>query len=406
MTDPEADGRSETREPETTVMKTDGEPTESDSISRLATVVLRVSIAIGILSFVPTAAAHGDSAHAGVPHWGLLVVLAIGLGILIGGIYFGRHRWATRPRRTIAFMLLGALLIVVASIGLSELQIDPVGTDPTPIPRGWYSYLAGTVGMGILVGSLLLYRWRWAHRPLYPALGALFGLWAAYPALLPGPYNYWNPLGYGLVVGVPLLVGYLLWRDVRPALAEADSLERGVGWGIGALFVVFLLFSTGQFTFNPDTGTGLPDEPFVIVSKFTNPLVMWLAFEFYAPSVPVFGALSVGTVITFGLLAGLTGVNAALATIIWRLDIPLDRSRGVLGGLTTTGATACCCCAPAVYSIAGAVVGLSASPLYWIFTDPASPLGDLFFVGAAALMTGSAVQLAGSLADAGVCNRQ
>lgn len=378
--------------------------TTSLASTRFVSLVVRGIVAIVGLSLVPTASAHGESTHAGVPHWGLLIVLLTGLGVLGGSIYFGRTRWVDRPRLTIVVMLVGALLIVVASIGLSELQVDPVGTDPTPISRAWYPFIAGTVGLGLLLGSLLLGVWRWSHRPLYPALGALFGLWAAYPALLPGSYNYWNPLGYGLVFAVPLLVGYILWRDVRPAFAEATSFERRVGLGVGALFVVFLLFSTGQFTFNPDSGVGVPNESFIIFSEFANPLVMWPAIEFYFPSIPLFAALSVGTVITFGLLAGLTGVNAALAVIIWRLDIPLNRSQGVLGGLTTTGATACCCCAPAVYSIAGAVVGLSASPLYWIFTDPASPMGDLFFVGAAALMTGSAVQLAGALDDAGVCN--
>lgn len=373
--------------------------TAASPLRRLVTPGVVSTVALGI---VPTASAHGESAHAGVPHWWLLLVLLLGLGVLVGGIYLGRNRWTARPRVTVVVVLLGAVLVVVASIGLSELQVDPVGTDATPIPRAWYPLLAGVVGVGFLSGSLVLGLRRWSRRPRYPTLGALFGLWAAYPALVPGPYNYWNPLGYGLVFAVPLVVGYLLWRDVRPALAEATRFERRIGWAVGGLFAVFLLFSTGQFTFNPDSGVGLPDESF-IVTEFANPLVMWPAVELYVPSVPLFAALSVGTVVTFGLLAGLTGTNAVLATIIWRLDVPMTRSRGVLGGLTTTGATACCCCAPAVYSIAGAVVGASASPLYWVFTDPASPLGDLFFVGAAALMTGSAVQLAATLGEAGVC---
>lgn len=57
-----------------------------------------------------------------------------------------------------------------------------------------------------------------------------------------------------------------------------------------------------------------------------------------------------------------------------------------LGALATTGAAVSGCCAPPILlSLFGTVVG-STGALTEAFVSPASPLGELFFVGAATLL--------------------
>lgn len=354
------------------------------------------------LAHVPIASAHEGAVHAGTPHWILLGILALGLGLLVASILWGRRSTGDMSP-VLAGICLGAVLAVIGMIGLTEIQVEPLGTNATPVPRSWYTPITLGIGVAVLLTSLHLGIWRWSHRPEYPALGGVLGLWILYPALFP-MREYHHPLGYVLVLSVPLLVGVIFWKDVLPVFRETDELARRVGLGAALVFVVFLLFSTGQLTLNPEEIATHPNRSFVVVTTFANPLVLWPAVEFFYPSIPLFGAVSVGTVITFALLAGLVGSNAALATLLKEAGIEIDATRGLFGGLATTGATACCCCAPAIYGVVSAALGLSASPLYWVFLDPASPLGSSFFVAAIVLMTASGVQLARSLTGNGVCS--
>lgn len=370
----------------------------------LSRAVTMAAVGLVPLALVPTASAHEGAAHAGTPHWVLLGILLIGMATAIGSIALGRTRWADLPRLVLGGLLGGAILVTLGTIGLTEIQIEPLTTNATPIPRNWYPLLRLAAGVTILFASLLIGIWRLTRRKAIAVLGFLLGLWVLYPLLVPASTEYWHPLGYLLAASVPATIAIVLWRSVRPAMEETRRMSRRVGVAVGLLFTVFLLFSTGQFTLNPETGTGLPEHSFFVVTAFANPLVMWPAVEFYVPSIPLFGALSVGTVVTFVLLAGLVATNATLATDIWLRGVRVDDTRGVAGGLATSGATACCCCAPAFYGVISAVVGVSASPLYWAFLDPASPIGSIFFVVAAALMTSSAIQLAAGLARAGVCD--
>lgn len=362
-------------------------------------------VSVSALSRVPTAAAHDGATHTGTPHWGLLAVILAGFGILGGSVLLGRTRWKPTPQRTVGGLLLGLIVTMVGTIGIVQIQVEPVGT--TPVGRQWYPLLSALGGGVILSGSLVLDRFRWPNRPLYTGLGMVLGLWVAYPILVPGS-ALTHPLGYLLVVSVPLVVGYLLWREVWPAITTSleNRLARWAGSLVTTLFVVFFLFSAGLFSVTPDTGTNMPTTAFVTSAQFSDPLVMWPAVEFYLPSIPLAGALSVGTALLIAVLAGLIGVNTVLATEIWIRDLQVNHSGGVVGAVATTGATACCCCGPAVYAIASAVLGVSASPLYWAFVAPSSPIGALFLVGALALLTGSAIQLADSIAAAGVCDRR
>lgn len=297
-------------------------------------------------------------------------------------------------------MFVGLGVATLSVIGLIEIQVEPASA--TLLFREWYPVIAFAAGMLIVRGSILLGLWRWPHQPLYTVLGTLLGLWVGYPVLIPG-IAVQHPLGYILAAGLPLLLGYVLWRDVIPAVVSTGTLARRAGLVAGSIFTVFFLFSSGLLSVTPDQGVNGPTEAFVTVQWFANPLVLWPAVEFYAPSVPVFGAMSVGTAIALVILGGLISTNAVLATTVWQHEIPLSASNGLLGAVATSGATACCCCGPALYGLVSAVFGLAASPVYWALIDPPSPLGMLFFVGAVAFLTGSNLQLARTLDDAGLC---
>lgn len=369
---------------------------------RLVQVGTWLTIASAALSLVPTAAAHEGTTHAGTPHWILLVVIVLGIGIVGSSIVLSRGRWKHDSRRAVAGILTGLVIAMVGTIGIVQIQIEPVNT--APVGRSWYPVLSLVAGGLILGGSVILGRLRWPHRPAYTVLGLLFGLWVSYPVLVPRS-ALTHPAGYLLVLGLPLVVGYVIWRDVWPAVVSSleKRLARIAGTVVTSLFVVFFLFSAGLFSVNPDTGKNVPESAFITVARFSDPLVVWPAIEFYLPSVPLVGALSVGTAILILVLAGLIGTNAVLATEVWTRRIRLNQSGGAFGAVATTGATACCCCGPAAYAITSALLGVSASPLYWAFVSPSSPLGALFLVGAVALMTRSAVELAGTLANEGVC---
>lgn len=346
----------------------------------------------GALSLVPTVAAHEGTVHAGTPHWVLLAVALAGLSIIAGSLHFDRTIWSARPYRTLFSVLTGLVITLLGVIGLTQIQIEPIST--APVGRQWFPVLSGLAGFGILTATLVFGVSRWLEHPRYSVLGTLLGLWVLYPTLLPGS-GLTHPLGYLLTGAVPLTVGYILWMDVWPALTRdvVGTLARQVSLFVATLVTVFLIFSAGLFTVNPDEGVNAPTTAFVTVAEFADPLVVWPAVEFYLPSIPLAGAMSVGTTLLIGLLVGLVAVNTALVTAVWQRNVSVDSTGGVLGSVATTGATACCCCGPAAYALTSSVLGLTASPLYWAFVDPTSPVGSLFFVGAVALLTRNAIEL-------------
>lgn len=364
--------------------------------------VLRTTVLVLLaLAAVPRASAHEGSAHAGLPHWLLLALVLVGLAVVTGSVYASRTRWRDAPRRTVTGVLVGVVVVMVGTIGLVEIQIEPVGT--TSGAHRWYPLLTGIAGGAVTTASMVLGRWRWPDRPRYAALGLALGAWVMYPVLLPGP-AYTHPAGYAIALSVPLLVGYVLWADVRPAVGgdALDRLSRRVGAVVAALFAVFFTFSAGLLSVNPD-GVSPADGGFVAIESFANPLVIWPAVEFYVPAIPLGGALSVGTGMVAGLLAVLVGLNTAFVTTVWQRNEAVGGSEGAVGAVATVGATTCTCCGPAVYAVASAGLGASASPLYWAFIDPLSPVGAMFLVAAVVLLTGSAVRFAVRLEDTTVC---
>ncbi|WP_255152803.1 hypothetical protein [Halorarius halobius] len=319
-----------------------------------------------------------------------------------GSALLGKRVWSDHPKRTLSGVLIGLGVALLGTIAIIQIQIEPVGTTPTL--HAWYPPLAVVTAGLLTTGSLLLGVWRWPTRLEYSVLGLALGIWVGYPALMPNS-GYRHPVGYLLVVVVPLLVGYILWVDVWPVVRSdaVDQLAGHVGGLVAAMFSVFFLFSAGLFTVNPEQGVNGPTTAFVTTASFANPLVVWPAVEFYVPSIPLAGAMSVGTALLIGTLVGLIGLNASLMTAVWQHSMEFSSSGGILGGLATTGATACCCCGPAVYAVASVFFGVSASPLYWAFIDPASPLGSLFFAAAVILLVWSVTRFATRLSEPAVC---
>jgi hypothetical protein len=344
--------------------------------------------ALGLAGLASPAAAHTGTTHAGTPHWVLLLLVVVGLA----GVGLG-VRAVRRGGRELGALGIGAgtLLLVGGGIGLVEIQVTP---EVAPAWSEWFTLLNVGVAVALALGSLVVVRWRWPERPRYVALGGLLAAWTAYPAVMPNG-GLTHPLGYLVALGLPLVVGYVLWRDAGSRLRQALG-GRAARIGAALTFLVFTVFfavSSGTLTLNPDTGVGLPDHAFLTVQGVASPLVYWPAVEFYAPSVPVAGYVSVGSLVLLAVLGGLVALNAGLVVRQWSRG-GSGSPRAMAGALASSGATACCCCAPAVYGVVGAAFGTAASPVYWAFLNPASPVGGLFLSASVILLTGSAVRSA------------
>jgi len=358
------------------------------STRRALAAALSVPVLAGLAS---PAAAHAGTTHAGTPHWVLLLLVLVGLAGLAVGV-----RSLRRGGRELGALGVGAgtLFLVGGGIGLVEVQVTP---DVAPAWSEWFTLLNVGVAVLLALGSLLVVRRRWPERPRYVALGGLLAAWTAYPAVMPNG-GLTHPLGYLVVLGLPLVVVYVLWRDAGGRLRRALA-GRAARVGAGLTFLLFTLFfavSSGTLTLNPDAGVGLPDHAFLTVQDVASPLVYWPAVEFYAPAVPAAGYVSVGSLVLLGVLGGLVALNAGLVVRQWSRG-DSGSPRAMAGALASSGATACCCCAPAVYGVVGAAFGTAASPVYWAFLDPTSPVGGLFLSASVILLTGSAVR---SAADA------
>jgi len=345
-----------------------------------------------LLIQIPVAAAHGETATAGLSQsHGLLVGLA---GVMILGSAVILKRLS---RISPTFALYGTFIgIVVTALGavlFEGLSPDPTYTASSmPFPRSWYHPLALSVGLLITVGSFILGWLRWPTRPRYTFLGILMGLWVAYPYLIPGPVSDSHPLGYATVLGTPVLIGYIIWKDAGSVLRTvlSDPVARRFGIGVGIVLALFFVSATGYLSFFPEEG--VPHETTVIISPVIFQLVTWPTLEIVLPHVPLFLAISPGQVILVGLLSTLIGLNAALIARQWRVEEQAGLTEGTAGSAAVVGSCTCGCCGPLVAKIAVLAAGPSiAAPLYWVFVDSASPLSVLFVVGSIILFTGSLV---------------
>ncbi|WP_458189673.1 hypothetical protein [Haladaptatus sp. NG-WS-4] len=354
---------------------------------------LWVALLASSLAGVPTAAAHSGTTHAGTPHWVLLAFVVTGLGIVATSAVAVQRAWLA-GQSGIVGVFIGGLLAMFGGIGLVEIQVVAPAGPEREIYR-WYHVGSLFVGSATVIGSLVVGRLRWPERPRYAMLGGLLGAWIIYPVVFPNN-GVTTPLGYVLVPSVPLLVGYIVRRDARPTLDQlrASRFASVVGILAGFLFTIFFAFSAGTLSTNPDAGIGMPETRTITTVMLADPLVSWPAVEFFFPAVPLSGFVSVGTVVLFGFIGSLVGLNAAFVATQWEQFSGADSSRAFAGSLAASGATACCCCAPAMYGVVSAVVGTAASPIYWAFMDPTSPVGGTFFAVSVLLLTASLVQSA------------
>ncbi|MDS0301430.1 hypothetical protein NDI76_22125 [Halogeometricum sp. S1BR25-6] len=313
-------------------------------------------------AFSTPAAAHSGTTHAGTPHWLLFVLLIVGIGGIAGSVASAR-RGIVSFRAAAVILAGGVVSVAFSGIGLVELQV--VGTTPPKLVDIYLplSLVASTL---LAVGGFATVRLKRPTKPLYAVLCVILGSWIAYPVVMPNQ-GYTNPLGYLLALSLPAVLAAIVWSDARGIIQSIRLQTKPKLFGIaaGLLMSVFFAFSGGTMSFNPDDGANVPTEAFVIPYEVASPLVVWPAVEWYFPSIPFTGYISVGTVLVMGVLGSLVGLNVAVVTQQWTNSGSVAGKKMLSGSLATSGATACCCCAPAFYGVLSVLFGTAATPIYW-----------------------------------------
>ncbi|WP_276273902.1 hypothetical protein [Haloarcula litorea] len=361
---------------------------------RLPSAVALLALA---LTQVPVAAAHGATATGGLARIHAIAIVLVGVGSLVGAVVLKRTDRVS-PTTALYGVLLGVAVAVVGAVLFEGLAPDPTYTAASmPFPRSWYPPIALATSLAIAVASFAVVGLRWPTRPRYALFGTLMGLWIAYPYLFRGTAGTTHPIGYAVVLGTPVAVGYLLWRDARHAVRDVlrDPVARRFGLGLGLAIALFFVSVTGYLSVFPEEG--FPHEVTVVVLPTVYQLVTWPTLEIAIPHVPFFLAVSPGLAVVVGLLSALVGLNGALVARHWRLEERAGLARGTAGSAAIVGTCTCGCCGPLVAKVALLAAGPSvAAPLYWVFVDSASPLSALFIVGSLFLFTGSVVHSIGS----------
>lgn len=360
------------------------------------------SLLVLALARVPVASAHDVTATGGLSREHGALVALVGVVVLGGAVVLKRTDRAS-PTVALYGVFVGIVVTALGAVLFEGLSPDPTyPASSMPFPRSWYRPLALATSLSVLVASLVVGWLRWPRRPRYTFLGILLGLWISYPYLVPGPASDTHPLGYAIVVGTPLLVGYVLWRDAGDVLRAVlrDPVARRFGVGVGVAVALFVVSVTGYLSFFPEEG--FPHEVTVVVLPTIYQLVTWPTLEIAVPHVPLFLAVSPGQVVVVGTLSALVGANAALVARHWRVEERAGAAEGTAGGAAIVGTCTCGCCGPLVAKVAVVAAGPSvAAPLYWVFVDSASPLGTLFAAGSLVLFTGTIVYSIGSARRSG-----
>ena len=348
--------------------------------------------AIVTLTQIPVASAHGTTGSGGLSQGHGLILALVGAAILGGFILLKRTDRIT-PTTALYGVFVGIAITALGAVLFEGLSPDPTYTASSmPFPRAWYQPLALLSGLGIMVASFVIGWLRWPSRPRYTFLGILMGLWISYPYLLPELARDTHPLGYAIVLGTPILIGYVIWKDAGGVIRAVmrDSVARRFGIGVGVVLALFFVSVTGYLSL-------FPEEVTVVVLPAIYQLVSWPTLEIAIPHlpfvhIPFFLALSPGQVIVVGMLSALIGLNAALIARHWRVEERAGMTEGTAGSAAIVGTCTCGCCGPLVAKIAVLAAGPSiAAPLYWVFVDSASPLSAVFIVGSFVLFTGSLI---------------
>lgn len=344
------------------------------------------------LTQIPIASAHGATATGGLSQGHGVIITIIGALLLVGTTLLKRTGRLS-PTAALYGVFVGISVTALGAIIFEGVSPDPVyAASSIPFPRSWYLPLGLGVGLLIMGGSFVIGRLRWPGHPRYTFFGILMGLWISYPYLIPGSASTTHPLGYAIVLGTPLFVGYIIWKDTGGVLRRVlrDPVARRFGVGVSIVLALFFLAITGYLSVFPEEG--FPDELTVLVLSADYQLVMWPILEIAIPHIPFFLALSPGQLAIVGTLSALIGLNAAVIARHWRVEERAGLTEGTAGGAAIVGTCTCGCCGPLVAKIAVLAAGPAiAAPLYWIFVDTASPLSALFIVGSLVLFTGSLI---------------
>jgi hypothetical protein len=358
--------------------------------ARFGTLVVLVTVIV--LTQIPVVSAHGSESPLVISQPASIAVVLAGVGFVAVSAVLKRQERIT-PTRALSGIIVGLTIAILGIIIFDGVTPDPTYTASSiPFPRSWYQFLGLGVGVGVVLGSFGIGFLRWRTRPRYTFLGILMGLWISYPYLIPGSASYTHPLGYLIVLGTPILVGYVVWVDMGRAirLALQDRVARRFGGIVALLSALFFMTSSGYLSFFWEEG--LPRERVVTVLKVNYQLVQWDTLEIVLPRIPLTIALSVGVVTIVGLLSVLIGMNGLLIARQWRLEEAAGMAQGTAGTGSVIGACTCGCCGPLVAKIAVLAAGPSiAAPLYWVFVDTSSPLSALFIVVAVLIFTATLV---------------
>lgn len=345
-----------------------------------------------ILTRIPVVSAHDGTGAAGLSQWHGILVISGGIVLLSGSVLFKRVNRIS-PTAALYGVFFGLVVTTFGAILFEGLTPDRFYTASSmPFPRSWYPPLALSIGLFIAVVSFIVGWRRWPDRPRYAVFGLLTGLWISYPYLIPGPASDSHPLGYVLVLSTPILIGYIIWRDVWDVVRGVlhDPVARRFGLGVGILVGLFFMSVSGYISFFWEEG--VPHEPAVAVLPVIYQLVTWPTLEVALPQIPLFFAVSVGILTVVGSLSVLVGLNAALIARHWRVNEQTGMTEGTAGTAAIVGTCTCGCCGPLVAKVAVLAAGPSiAAPLYWVFVDSASPLSSLFIIGSLSLFTGSLI---------------
>lgn len=364
------------------------------SIRPLSVLILFVVV----LAQIPVASAgHGAAQTTGLTQEHGIVLILGGI-MFLGGFIILKRMDRVSPTIALYGVFGGIVVTALGATLFSATSPEPTyAASSMPVPRSWYPLLALSVGLLISVLSVIVGWLRWPTRPRYTYFGILIGLWVIYPHLIPGPASESHPLGYVIVLGTPIFVGYIIWKDAGGVIRAVlrDPVARRFGIGIGVVMALFFVSVTGYLSFIPEPGVP-QNESFIGVLSATYQLVTWPIVEIYLPQVPLvpifFIAVSPGPLIVTGLLSALIGLNAALVARHWRVEERAGLKESTGGTTALVGSCTCGCCGPLVAKIAVLIAGPSvAAPLYWILIDSASPLGALFIVASIALFTGSLI---------------
>ena len=203
----------------------------------------------GLWVLVTPAAAHSGTTHAGTPHWVLFVLFVGGIGTLLGATTAARGEIVTLPLAGV-LSTLSAVVAVFGGIGLVELQV--VGLAPLQLVE-LYPLLSLLVSGLLSFGGFLCVRFRYPTKPQYALLCIVLAGWIGYPAVMPNR-GYSNPLGYLIVLSLPVILGYIIRTDARGVLQSLrlQTTPKVAGLGAGLLMSAFFAFSAGTMSFNPD----------------------------------------------------------------------------------------------------------------------------------------------------------